>query len=58
MANNSSTDVYAEIAKSLVTHANETGTNAELPKFLCDIYDRGVEEGYGDEDRAALVKVL
>jgi 3-hydroxyisobutyrate dehydrogenase-like beta-hydroxyacid dehydrogenase len=53
-----SMDVYAEIAKSMMTHANETGTNAELPKFLSEIYDRGVEEGYGDEDRAALVKVL
>jgi len=53
-----SLNVYNDIVKSILSHANETGSNAELPAFLSQIYQRGVDAGFGEEDRAALVKVL
>ena len=53
-----SLNVYNDIVKCILSHANETGSNSELPTFLSKIYQRGVDAGIGDEDRAALVKVL
>ena len=53
-----SLNVYNDIVKCILSHANETESNAELPIFLSQIYQRGVDAGFGEEDRAALVKVL
>ena len=53
-----SLNVYNDIVKCILSHANETESNAEPPTFLCQIYQRGVDAGFGEEDRAALVKVL
>jgi 3-hydroxyisobutyrate dehydrogenase-like beta-hydroxyacid dehydrogenase len=53
-----SLNVYNDIVKCILSHANETESNSELPTFLSQIYQRGVDAGFGDEDRAALVKVL
>lgn len=50
--------VWNDVVKRILSHANETGTNSELPKFLSRIYQRGVDAGFGEEDRAALIKVL
>ena len=53
-----SLSVYNDIVKSILSHANDTESNSELPAFLSQIYQRGVDAGFGEEDRAALVKVL
>ena len=53
-----SLSVYNDIVKSILSHANDTESNSELPAFLAQIYQRGVDAGFGEEDRAALVKVL
>ena len=53
-----SLSVYNDIVKSILSHANDTESNSELPVFLSQIYQRGVDAGFGEEDRAALVKVL
>lgn len=53
-----SLNVWNDVVKRIVSHAEETKTNSELPTFLSQIYQRGVDAGHGAEDRAALVKVL
>ena len=53
-----SLNVYNDIVKCILSHANDTESNSELPTFLSQIYQRGVDAGFGEEDRAALVKVL
>lgn len=53
-----SLSVWNDVVKRILSHANETDTNSELPTFLSQIYQRGVVAGFGAEDRAALVKVL
>ena len=53
-----SLNVYNDIVKDILSHAIETETNSELPIFLSKIYQRGVDAGFGEEDKAALVKVL
>ena len=53
-----SLSVYNDVVKSILSHANDTESNSELPAFLSQIYQRGVDAGFGEEDRAALVKVL
>ena len=58
MYDGASLNVYNDIVKCILSHANETESNSELPTFLSQIYQRGVDAGFGDEDRAALVKVL
>lgn len=53
-----SLSVWNDVVKRILSHVNETDTNSELPGFLSRIYQRGVDAGFGEEDRAALVKVL
>lgn len=53
-----SLSVWTDVVQRLLSHANESGINSELPNFLSNLYQRGVSAGYGDEDRAALIKVL
>ena len=53
-----SLSVWNDVVKRILSHAKETESNAELPSFLSQIYQRGVDAGLGEEDRAALVKVL
>lgn len=50
--------VWNDVVKRILSHANETKSNSELPAFLSQIYQRGVDAGLGAEDRAALVKIL
>jgi hypothetical protein len=50
--------VWNDVVKNISSHAIETESNSELPTFLSKIYQRGVDAGFGEEDRAALVKVL
>lgn len=42
----------------LVQHAEETGINAELPRFAAGLFRRAVAAGHGAEEHAALIKVL
>jgi 3-hydroxyisobutyrate dehydrogenase-like beta-hydroxyacid dehydrogenase len=53
-----SLSVWNDVVKRILSHAEETKTNSELPMFLSQIYQRGVDAGFGAEDRAALVKIL
>jgi 3-hydroxyisobutyrate dehydrogenase-like beta-hydroxyacid dehydrogenase len=53
-----SLSVWNDVVKRILSHANETESNSELPTFLSQIYQRGVDAGFGAEDRASLVKVL
>lgn len=53
-----SLSVWNDVVKRILSHANETETNSELPTFLSQIYQSGVDAGFGAEDRAALVKIL
>ncbi len=53
-----SLNVWNDVVKDILSHAIETETNSELPTFLSKIYQKGVDAGFGEEDRAALVKVL
>jgi 3-hydroxyisobutyrate dehydrogenase-like beta-hydroxyacid dehydrogenase len=53
-----SLSVWNDVVKRILSHAKETDSNSELPTFLSQIYQRGVDAGLGEEDRAALVKVL
>ncbi len=50
--------VWAGVVRRLQVQAGDAGINAELPNFLAGIYQRAVEAGYGEEDIAALIKVL
>ena len=43
-----SLNVYNDIVKCILYHANETGSNAELPAFLAPIYQRGVAAVVGE----------
>ncbi len=53
-----SLSVWNDVVKRVLSHAEETKTNSELPAFLSQIYQSAVDAGFGAEDRAALVKVL
>ena len=50
--------VWANVVRCLRAQAVDAGINGELPDFLATFYDRAVAMGHGDEDVAALVKVL
>ncbi len=53
-----SLDVWTGVVRRLQTQARDAGINTELPDFLAEFYQRGVDAGHGEEDVAALVKVL
>lgn len=42
----------------LVQQANEAGINSEFPQFAAGLFRRAIDEGYGGEEHAALIKVL
>lgn len=50
--------VWNSVVDRMLKHADETNSNDQFPKFLTQIYQKAVDGGYGEEDRAALVKVL
>jgi 3-hydroxyisobutyrate dehydrogenase-like beta-hydroxyacid dehydrogenase len=50
--------VWAGVVLRFQTRARDAGIDSELPDFLAGIYQRGVDAGHGEEDVAALVKVL
>jgi 3-hydroxyisobutyrate dehydrogenase-like beta-hydroxyacid dehydrogenase len=38
--------------------ARDTGINSEIPDFVSRLFKRAISAGYGEEDVAALIKVL
>lgn len=50
--------VWNGVVDRMLKHAEETDTNDEFPKFMTQIYRRAIDEGYGEEDIAALVKIM
>ncbi len=50
--------VWEEVVQRLQTQARDAGMNYELPDFISSIFKRAVAAGHGEEDVAALIKVL
>lgn len=49
-----STEATARIAKA----ARDSGINDEIPSFVAGLFERAQKAGYGDEEIAALIKLL
>lgn len=50
--------VWGEVVERLQSQARDAGMSSELPDFLSRLFKRAVAAGHGEEDIAALVKVL
>lgn len=50
--------VWADVAKNVQAHAVDAGINDHLTRCLSSLYTGAVDEGFGAEDVAALVKVF
>jgi 3-hydroxyisobutyrate dehydrogenase-like beta-hydroxyacid dehydrogenase len=50
--------ISVEATERLAQSATETGINGEFPRFAAGLLRRANEAGYGEEELAALVKVL
>lgn len=50
--------VWEGVVGRLGSQARDAEMNSELPDFLSGIYQRAVAAGHGEEDLAALIKVL
>lgn len=49
---------WNEVLKTIQTHATEKKINCEIPDFISDLLNRAIAAGYGEEDIAAIIKVL
>ena len=58
MHDGASVEVWAGVVRRLQSQAADAGINCELPDFLISIYERALKAGHGEEDIAALIKVL
>jgi 3-hydroxyisobutyrate dehydrogenase-like beta-hydroxyacid dehydrogenase len=50
--------ISVEATERLAQAARDRGINAEVPTFVSGFFKRAVAAGYGDEEIAALIKVL
>ena len=50
--------IWEECIQRIQSQARDTQMNSELPDFLSSIFKRAGAAGYGEEDLAALIKVL
>lgn len=50
--------VWEGAVQLIQDHAQKNGINGEVPDFISDLFKRTMALGYGEEDVAALVKVL
>ena len=50
--------VWQSAFKGIETQAKDTGINAEIPEFIAGFFRRAIAAGYGEEDIAAIVKLL
>ncbi len=49
---------WAKAAATIRQHARDLGINDEVPGFILDLHERALAQGLGEEDIAAIVKVL
>lgn len=42
----------------ILSQAHDAGINCEIPHFVTGLFERAIAAGHGEEDVAALVKVL
>lgn len=49
---------WAKAAATIRQHARDLGINDEVPAFILDLHERALAQGLGEEDIAAIVKVL
>lgn len=49
---------WHKTALNIRRQAQDLGINHEIPDFVGDLLQRAIAAGYGDEDIAAVVKVL
>ena len=49
---------WAKAAATIRQHARDLGINDEVPGFILDLHERALAHGLGEEDIAAIVKVL
>ena len=57
-ASESPLKISVEATARLAQLARESGINAEFPTFVLGFFERAAAAGYGDEEAAALIKVL
>jgi 3-hydroxyisobutyrate dehydrogenase-like beta-hydroxyacid dehydrogenase len=50
--------VWAAALQRVRTQAGDAGLNNEIPEFIADLFERAMAAGHGEEDVAALIKVL
>jgi 3-hydroxyisobutyrate dehydrogenase-like beta-hydroxyacid dehydrogenase len=50
--------VWAAALKRVQSQAQDAGINCEIPDFAAELLERAIEAGHGEEDIAALLKVL
>ena len=50
--------VWREALRRIQIHAQDAGITSEIPDFCAGFLDRAIAAGHGEEDIAALVKVL
>ena len=50
--------VWEGALQSIQQHARAANINSEIPDFISNLFKRAITAGYGEEDVAALVKVL
>ena len=50
--------VWEGVVQRLQSQAGDAGMNSELPDFISGVFKRAVAAGHGEEDVAALIKVL
>jgi 3-hydroxyisobutyrate dehydrogenase-like beta-hydroxyacid dehydrogenase len=41
-----------------VQQAEEAGISKELPQFAANIFQRAIDAGFGQEEHAAIIKVM
>lgn len=49
---------WNEVLKMIQGHAAEEKINREIPDFISDLLNRAIAAGYGEEDIAAIIKIL
>ena len=50
--------VWVGALERVQNQARDAGINREIPDHVSDLFERAIAAGHGDEDVAALVKVL
>jgi hypothetical protein len=51
-------NVIADIATRFQEQAHLTGISSEIPDALSHLLQRSIDVGYGEEDTAAVVKII